>query len=104
MAAFRRHGKKYDQGGTQKHSLQTTSKANRRTNGPRLHKQNFVEDGQNIISGRLYMQNSARGDPVQLSSDPQMPRVKRELQPQPQLSASAASSNTDLHILKQLEN
>ena len=33
-----------------------------------------------------------------------MPRVKRELNIQPQLSASVASSNTDLHILKQLEN
>ena len=63
--------------------------------GPRLHKQNFVEDGQNIISGQLF-NNPSAGD---------MPKIKRELwhqqpgQPQQQLSNSA-SETTELNLLR----
>ena len=75
MQAFKRHSKSgiYNRTGAQ-----TTTKVNRRTQGLRLHKQNFVEDGQNIISGQLYKQDSS----LLLSGDipPSMPRIKRELQ------------------------
>jgi len=60
----------------------------RRAKGPNLHKQNFVEDGQNIVAGQLFMGNQNASDA--------MPRVKKQLwQPKHQLSNSGSES-TDL--------
>jgi hypothetical protein len=61
--------------------------------GPRLHKQNFIEDGQNIIAGQLF-NNPSAGD---------MPKIKRELwhQPgQPQQLSNSASETTELNLLR----
>ena len=50
--------------------------------GPRLHKQNFIEDGHNIISGQLLSKNQTS----------EVLKVNRELWPNQQLSNSGSES------------
>ena len=102
--AFRRHSKHPVTGN------QTTSKlANRKTAGPRLKKQNFVEDGQNIMKMQHHTPNLLRYQPQtrvnrssltggfeRPSGQSSMKFHKREL------VGDNSASETDFHILNQL--
>ena len=100
--AFRRHSKHPAAGN------QTTSKlANRKTTGPKLKKQNFVEDGQNIMKLQHHTPNLLRYQPQArmnrssltgaASQGQSSMRFRRE-----QLQGDNSASETDFQILNQL--
>ena len=80
-AVFRRHGKNQDTAMYKNSGPSGTARGRinrKRSQGPRLHKQNFVEDGQNIIANGFAQNSKISGGILGASDTSGMMRLSRD--------------------------